>query len=245
MKPLMIYVCEDEKIGLDVNKAVLENLLKDRNVKAQITYRNTYNEQDNQLLESTELAILDIDLVGSMFNGIQLARKIRELNPCTVFIFITSHKEFAHDASQIHLSGFLDKPLDPEDFEDALDRAIDQVNGCRIKNSNHNVASFQNNKILLRERNIISIEKLSKTHEVKILTTEGEIRAWDSIKDTERRLSDNFVKVNWSIIVNLAYVFHIEGDSVIMRGGTKYSISLRNRNKVRDAYEEYLSRKFV
>lgn len=245
MKPLMIYVCEDEDISLGINKVVLEKLLKEKHITAEITYRYNYKEQDEQLLKRTELAILDIDLDGSTINGIQLAKKILELNPSAVFIFITSHFEFAHEATKIHLSGFLDKPLNPFDFKDALNRAITQVNGYRIKNSNNNIATFQNGKFLLKERSIISIEKVPNTHEVEVHTTENELQAYDSIKDTEKRLSNNFVKLNSSVIVNLSYIFHIEGDTVIMRGGSRYSISIRNREKVRKAYEEYILRKLV
>lgn len=245
MKPLRIYVCEDEDISLGINKVVLEKLLKEKNIKAQITYCHHYKEEDEKLLASIELAILDIDLEGSTMNGIQLAKKILERNPSAVFIFITSHSEFAHDATKIHLSGFLDKPLDPFDFEDALNRAITQVNGYRIKNSNNNSATFQKGKFLLKERSIISIEKIPNTHEVVIHTTENKLQAYDTIKDTEKRLSNHFVKVNCSVIVNLSYIFHIEGDTIIMRGGAKYSISLRNREKVRKAYEEYISRRLV
>lgn len=245
MKPLRVYVCEDEDMYLGVNRSVLEKLLEEKNIKADITYAHNYKEQDDQFLATVELAILDIDLEGSILNGIQLAERMLKMNPCTVFIFITSHREFAYEATKIHLSGFLDKPLDPFVFKDAFGRAITQVNGYRMKNANNNMATFQNEKILLQEKNIISIQKVPKTHEIDILTTEKTIRTIDSIKDTEKRLSSNFVKVNCSVIVNLSYIFNIDGNMVMMRGGASHSISARNRNKVRKAYEEYISRRFV
>ncbi|SES61900.1 LytR/AlgR family response regulator transcription factor [[Clostridium] polysaccharolyticum] len=245
MKPLRVYVCEDEDISLGINKVVLEKLLNEKNIVAEITYSHSYKEQDAPFLATIELAILDIDLEGSNLNGIQLAKRILKLNPSTVFIFITSHHEFAHEATKIHLSGFLDKPLNPYDFKDALGRAIMQVNGYRIKYSNNKMATFQNEKILLKERSIICIEKLARTHEVEIFTTEKKLQAYDSIKEIEKRLSGNFVKLNCSVIVNLSYIFNIEGDIVMMRGGGRYSISVRNREKVRKAYEEYTTRMLI
>ncbi|SET16710.1 LytR/AlgR family response regulator transcription factor [[Clostridium] polysaccharolyticum] len=245
MKPLKIYVCEDEDISLGINKVVLEKILQKKNITADITCCHNYNQQDDSFFADVELAILDIDLEGSTINGIQLAKKILERNPCTVFIFITSHEEFAHEATQIHLSGFLDKPLNQYDFEDALNRAIIQINGYRLKNINRNMATFQKGKFCLKERSIISVEKLPHTHEVIVRTTENKIQAYDSIKDTEKRLSSDFVKLNGSVIVNLAYVFHIEGNLVIMRGGFKYNITMRNQEKVKKAYENYITRKLV
>ena len=244
MKPLPIYVCEDEEICLGVNRYVLEELLKKKNIIADITYRKNYTEEDDQFLASIELAILDIDLKGSILNGIQLAKKIRELNPLAVFIFITSHSEFAYDATQIHLSGFLDKPLNQYDFEDALYRGIMLINGYRMKNSNHNTVTFQNGRLSLKERSIISIEKIPNSHEVEIRMKGKKIQVYDSIKDAEQRLSNHFVKLNSSVLVNLAYIVHIEGTTVVMFGGVRYNISLRNREKVKKAYEDYTSISF-
>jgi len=245
MKPLKIFVCEDEEISLGINKLVLEKFLDKKNINAEITYRYNYKEDEEEILKNTELAILDIDLEGSNINGIELAKRMLELNPNTVFIFITSHKEFAYEATRIHLSGFLDKPLNQYDFKDALNRAIIQVNGHRIVNSNNYVATFQDGKIMLKERSIISIVKVTKSHEVEVLTTERKIRVYDSIRYVEKRLSHNFVKLNRSVIVNLSYIFNIENNVVVMRGGTLYEISTRNQKKVREAYEEYISRRLV
>lgn len=245
MKPLTIYVCEDEDICLGVNRYVLEELLKKKDITADITCRKSYKEEDDQFLTSIELAILDIDLEGSDLNGIQLAKKIRELNPSAVFIFITSHSEFAYDATQIHLSGFLDKPLNQYDFEDALYRGIMQINGYRMKNSNHNKVTFQNGKLSLNERSIISIEKIPNSHEIEIRMKDKKIQVYDSIKAAEQRLSNHFIKLNGSVLVNLAYIFRMEGNTVIMYGGVRYNISLRNREKVKKVYEDYTSISFV
>lgn len=245
MKPLRIFVCEDEVISLKMNGLVLEEHLKEKNIVADITYRHNYDEHDERILKKTELAILDIDLEGSNINGIELAKKIQKMNPNAVFIFVTAHEEFAYEAAHIHLSGFLGKPLNQYDFQDSLDRAIIQINGYRIKQLNNYVATFQDGKIMLRERSIISIVKVTKSHEVEVLTTERKIRVYDSIRYVEKRLSHNFVKLNRSVIVNLSYIFNIENNVVVMRGGTLYEISTRNQKKVREAYEGYISRRLV
>ena len=245
MKPLKVFMCEDEDVSLGINKLILEKHLKEKNIDSEIIYRFTYKEQDKEILKNTELAILDIDLEGSEINGIELARKIQEMNPYAVFIFITSHGEKALEAAAIHLSGFLQKPINHYDFQDALNRAIVQVNGYRIINSNNKIATFQNGKMTLRERSIISITKLPKTHEVEILTTEETFQVYDSIRRIENRLSDQFVKVNRSVLVNLSYIFNIKNEIVTMKGGASYEISVRNMQPVKQAYEDYVTRKLI
>ena len=245
MRPLRVFVCEDDEVSLAINRVILEDYLKKNQIKSKISYCYNYKEQDEEFLKDIELAILDIDLEGSIVNGIELAKKIRELNPGTVFIFITGHEEFAFEATQIHLSGFLAKPVNQYDLQDTLRRSIKQVNGHRLTNMNHNIAKFNNGKIVLKERSIISIEKLANTHEVEIVTTEKKIQAYDSIRDIEKRLSSNFVKLNRSVIVNLSYIFNIESNAVNMRGGITYEISARNQKRVKKTYEEYIEKKLV
>lgn len=245
MKPLRVFVCEDEEVSLEINRVILENYLKKNQIKAKITYCHNYKEQDGDFLKDIELAILDIDLEGSIVNGIELAKKMLELNPGTVFIFITGHEEFALEAAKIYLSGFLAKPINQYDFQEALKRAIKQVNGHRLINMNHNIAKFHNEKIVLQERVVISIEKLPNTHEVKIVTTEKEIQTYDCIRDIEKRLSSNFVKLNRSVIVNMSYIFDIESNVVNLRGGISYEISVRNQDKVKKSYEEYVAKRLV
>ena len=245
MSSIRIFVCEDDELILQMNQLVLEDYIKKRKIDADIIYRNHYEEQDEELLKGTEIAILDIDLVGRVVNGIELAKRVQKNNPEIVFIFITAYEEFALEATKIHLSGFLVKPLNQYDFKDVLDRAIVQVNGYRIVRVNHRVITFQNDKIALKERNIISIEKITNTHQVKIYTTEKELRAYDSIRDIEKRISDSFVKLNCSVMVNLSFIFNIENSNVYMKDGTKYEVSVRNLKKVRKAYEEHISKKLV
>ena len=84
MKPLRIFLCEDEDISLKMNCLVAMEYLKKKQIKAEFTYRSSYREQDDELLKKMELAILDIDLGED--NGIELAKKMRRLNPSVVII---------------------------------------------------------------------------------------------------------------------------------------------------------------
>lgn len=245
MRSLKVFLCEDEDISAKVNRLILLEHMKKKKISVDITYCSSYKEHKDELFKDIDLAILDIDLGDSILNGIELAKRMQIVNPCIVIIFITAYKDYALSAAQIHLSGFLEKPLNPHDFQDALNRAIIQVNGYRITNSNNRVATFQNNKITLKERSIISIVKLATTHEVEVITTEKKFRVYDSIKHVESSLSDDFVKLNRSVIVNLSYIFNIESDTVRMKGGTSYVVSTRYLKKVKKAYEEYVTRKLV
>ena len=57
-----------------------------------------------------ELALLDIDLPE--ITGLELAKKIREIDPDVFIIFLTAYKQYALDAFEVHPTGYLLKPVD-------------------------------------------------------------------------------------------------------------------------------------
>ena len=59
-----------------------------------------------------DIALLDIDMPG--MNGLELARRIRDMHPDTAVIFLTGYSEYALDAFQLHASGYLMKPINRE-----------------------------------------------------------------------------------------------------------------------------------
>lgn len=59
-----------------------------------------------------DLAFLDINLPE--INGIQLAKKIKQIQPAANIIFVTGYSEYALDAFSIHASGYILKPASAE-----------------------------------------------------------------------------------------------------------------------------------
>ena len=59
-----------------------------------------------------ELAFLDINMRG--MSGMELAEKLKALNPRVNIIFVTGYDEYAKDAISLHASGYIMKPVTPE-----------------------------------------------------------------------------------------------------------------------------------
>lgn len=56
-----------------------------------------------------DVAFLDIQLRG--MTGIQLAEKLKEMYPDLPIVFVTGYREYAFDAIQLHVAGYLLKPV--------------------------------------------------------------------------------------------------------------------------------------
>lgn len=71
--------------------------------------------------EKIEAAFLDIELPG--MNGILLGRKLREIFPKLVVVFLTGYDTYTMDALQMKADYYLMKPYSSEDFREVMENA--------------------------------------------------------------------------------------------------------------------------
>ena len=69
-----------------------------------------------------DLALLDIDMPD--MNGIEAAKIIKLRFPKMKIIFLTSYPQYAVDAFHLHVSGYLLKPVDPEELSTEVSYAL-------------------------------------------------------------------------------------------------------------------------
>ena len=74
-----------------------------------------------------DVAFLDISMRG--MGGLKLAEKIVELHPDCRIIFCTGYTQYALDAIQLHVSGYLLKPITAE----AVQKELDHIKGRKAK----------------------------------------------------------------------------------------------------------------
>lgn len=83
-----------------------------------------------------DVAFLDINMRG--MDGLQLARRIQEFRPDCRIIFCTGYAEYAVSAFQLHVSGYLLKPVTAQ----AVQKEIDHIKGLHNANKLLTVKCF-------------------------------------------------------------------------------------------------------
>ena len=70
--------------------------------------------------EGCDVLVTEIDLAGSRREGLDLARKIKEINPKVNIIFATvySEQEYADEILGLRISGYITKPFDQKKLAD-------------------------------------------------------------------------------------------------------------------------------
>ena len=79
---------------------------------------------------SADIAFLDINMRG--MGGLALAEKIVEFLPDCKIVFCTGYEEYALDAIRLRCSGYLIKPITPEDVQKEIDHIKSKNPGASL-----------------------------------------------------------------------------------------------------------------
>ena len=86
---------------------------------------------DTAVLWEADLILMDIEMPG--MNGLDAARAVLEQRPECKVIFVTAYSlfQYAHEAVHLGACDYLLKPVDPDETEAAIRRAIRQIEAGR------------------------------------------------------------------------------------------------------------------
>lgn len=89
-----------------------------------------------------DIAFLDINMRG--IGGLELAKKLIELQPNCKIVFCTGYEKYAVSAFQLHVSGYLIKPITVE----AVQKEIDHIKGVKMSEKLLEIKCFGNFEVL-------------------------------------------------------------------------------------------------
>lgn len=104
-----VIIVDDDEIILSHALTVLEEVLPDATIMGFIW---PLEAVEYAKVNRVELAFLDIELGTA--SGLELCRKLLEINPCTNVVFLTAYPEYSLDAWGTEARGYMLKPLTPE-----------------------------------------------------------------------------------------------------------------------------------
>ena len=103
-----------------------------------------------------DIAFLDINMRG--IGGLGLAEKLMELHPHCKIVFCTGYEEYAVSAFQLHVSGYLMKPITSE----AVQKEIDHIKGVKATEKLLTIKCFGNFEVLYNGESLSFKRKKAK-----------------------------------------------------------------------------------
>lgn len=112
---MLFLAVDDERLQLNKLVDCLKEVAPKDNV---IFFDNPLTAYETAKRSRIDAAFLDIEMAG--MNGVELAKKLKAINPNINIVFVTGYAEYALDAYSLHASGYLTKPVTVEKLKAEL-----------------------------------------------------------------------------------------------------------------------------
>ncbi len=238
---VIIYLCDDNQQMIK-KYSKLVKLVANRNmIPISLSTFESGEALLFHLLESPNLAdIIYLDILMGSLNGVETAKRLRELGCNSEIIFLTTIEDYVFEAFDISPVQYLIKDsTSTKRFEEVLLRAV-------------SLAEDKKTEVFICEsgsaRKVIPIKDISYFEIYKRLVKvhqQGEIsfEYYGTMEQLEKQmLEKNFIRIHRSYIVNLQYIGKFQRSSLILKTGEEIPIGVTYKQQVSEAFSNYISR---
>jgi DNA-binding LytR/AlgR family response regulator len=234
-------IVDDEPLA---REAVQMLVAKEDGLKLMGSFNGAESASEFLAGNAVDIIFLDIQMPGT--NGIEFARSIPKN---TLVIFTTAFSEFATDSYEVDAIDYLIKPIKPERFRKAIDKAASYAHLIQRELSHNNIENVTEDYVYVK-----ADRKMFKVHFKNILFVEGlkdyvvmhtetqKVISGMNIKTIFDQLPKSiFVRVSKSYVINISHIDSVDNNTVYI-GKNEIPIG----NVYRDFFfNEYVTKKIL
>ena len=231
-----IAIVEDDPADLEQLMECLRRYEAEHSEEFSILSFSNPTDFLNPYRSDYDLILMDIEL--PLFNGMEVARQLREIDSVVTLVFITNMEQYAINGYAVDALDFVVKPINYYRFSSMLRKALRAA------------ARQEEKEVIVQSAGKLTRLRISQIYYVEIrdhlliyCTSQGRLESWGKLADVEDELSAyGFARCSSSHLVNLRHVVSVSGSSVDV-AGAKLPISQRKRKAFYSRVTDYFSRK--
>lgn len=229
MKTLKCLIADDEPIA----RQILESYINDiPYLELASSCKNAFEVMEVLQKQRVDLLFLDINM--PKLSGISLLKSLREKPEV---IITTAYPEYAVEGFELSVTDYLLKPFSIERFLQAVmkvqqkfETSIQKIETTTITPEEKFVFVKSDKKIIkLNFDAIFHIEAYGNY--IKIFTNEM-ILTPQTLSDFIEKLSDDFVRIHKSYVINFQHLKLIDGNQITLQNNTKLPIGKSFRKDI-------------
>ena len=225
---LKIAVCDDEPVFVEQISGRIKEYMTDAVIQG-------FFSSEELLSQGEVFDIYFLDIQMEKINGVEVAKKLRELDEESVIVFITGAKEYVFEAFDVAALHYLIKPVDDEKLQEVFERAKKEIEKKQFLKSRQIFIKTKNKNITLNVADILYFE--NEMRKIVIHTVRGEISFYGVMADVEREAGESFCRCHRGYLVNLAYVAEYDAENIILTNGEKIYLS---KSRYPDFVRQYM-----
>lgn len=231
---IKIAIVEDDQVEAERLNGYLEAYAKKHSNLINTRHFPNGLEFIEHVNQSFDIVFMDIEM--PLMNGMEAARKLREVDSTACLIFVTKMAQLAVKGYEVNAFDFLIKPIKSFEFELKFSKALAY---CQ---------SLPKDELVLENRKTFFRLDLSKLvyvevygHDILFHTKDKVVEAHGALKDYEDKLSrKHFARIAKSYLVNLRYVSAYSKGEVEMINGEKLLVGRAHKKTFVDTLSRYL-----
>lgn len=229
MEKVVIGICDDQKEIVIELKKMLEAYLSAQNCSYEL-YMFLDGESLLGQIDKINVVFLDIEMPG--MDGIELGRKIKQINPECKIIMATGKVDRFKDAFRIHAERFITKPFDKAEIEEALQAVIGQNLGEETLE-----LYYMRNSCKICQCDIWYI--VAYNGYTEFVVGDKVFRREESLNEVEGMLEERiFCRISRKHVVNMQWI-QAYSEGMIRIGGKEFEVSRRRRKDFEQKYIEF------
>ena len=234
-----IACCDDDINQLRQMKNYFETIMMQTDLELEVDYYTAPEillQKYRIYTDPYDVLVLDMEMED--MTGIEVAKQIREKGDRDVLLlFLTSYPKYMQQSFGVQPFQYMIKPVSYEGFKEEMIRAYQY-----IKSDEKNIifVKTDDDEVVVRIRNIISIKKETGRAVMKLITTQGNIAVRGNFKDLGEAVNQNpFLRISRSCIVNMDHIYRFQKSQIEMDNREYETMSRRRITEIKEAFTKY------
>lgn len=229
---LRIAVVDDEAIQIESMKSLILQAAEEMSIRVKIDSFSSGEQFLFELEEYSDLDMVFLDIEMNQIDGLEAAKKIREVDKVLTIVFATAFVEYAVQGYDVQALDYLLKPIEVEKVKRVLNRHFDKK--PLVQESITIEAGGEVVSVLLDE--IFYIE--ANQRQCEIHTQEKILTIHKSLKELTKKLNEDFIQTHRSYLVNVKAINRLLKTDAQLKNRETIPVS---RRMAKDVQEKFIT----
>ncbi len=236
---IRIAICDEEHGFCQRLERYISNYMKNDSISYHI---DTFNQGERFAalgIGMAQYTVVFLDVKMSKLDGIDIARKIREISKGIFVVFVTANGNYALEGYKVDAVRYILKGTEnlQNEINECMHAIIEKLNYQIVRKQ----FKFSEGTREIALDRLLYIE--SRLHKLEFHVAEDEMKIYTMYevlnKVANELENDNFIRIHQSYLVNLKYIKAVQRYKVILDNGVELMIPKVRYMMVKDRFWEY------
>jgi len=235
-----IFLCDDNNQAVEQYSTLIKRIAEKNHININLSVFYSGESLIFHMSDSPDLPdIIYLDVLMGSLNGVDTAKRLRELGCNAEIVFLTSSEDYVFDSFDAFPVHYLLKDETTEEkFAQVFLRAVQLIDGDAAK------------KLVCQSggaKSIIPIKEIAYFDIWKGVVTvhygQGKtFKYWMTMEELEEQLrGKDFIRTHRSYIVNLQYISKFARRAVMLKTGESIPVGITYEEKVKSDFLDYMT----